>query len=259
MSPLLIPTRSKRCLQNGPCWWALQGLLFWWAWLNWLSCHLDVKVCWFNDNLLQVTFQYQFSSGGRTGTKSKALEILIGYLFGAAVSSSLVAIAKFTIGRLRPHFLDVCQPDFEAIDCGTPSHPIFVTDYVCKGNALFYSEVNSKIFETWQMKATLVIICRKTRTLCCMPSRKLTLALCLVILVLCFKLPHFVSCICKLVLLTSLATSLLLVSISWGEMYFKTTQSFSFFPLKTGIHVKRLRDFLIQFFKMWEILYQPKI
>lgn len=62
------------------------------------------------------------------------INMCLGFLFGAAASHSLVTIAKYTIGRLRPHFLDVCQPDYLAIDCGTQQHPIYVTNYTCLGN-----------------------------------------------------------------------------------------------------------------------------
>ena len=64
---------------------------------------------------------------------------MIGYLFGAAACNSIVTIAKFTVGRLRPHFFDVCNPNFETIDCGSPEHPIFVTNYVCQGNQNLFS------------------------------------------------------------------------------------------------------------------------
>ena len=66
--------------------------------------------------------------------KIDVLHIMTGYLFGAAASYSFVTISKFTIGRLRPHFLDVCRPNFEEIDCGTDTHPFFVTNYQCQGN-----------------------------------------------------------------------------------------------------------------------------
>ncbi|KAK7896502.1 hypothetical protein WMY93_021827 [Mugilogobius chulae] len=36
------------------------------------------------------------------------------FLFGAAMSQSLTDIAKYSIGRLRPHFLDICKPDWKA-------------------------------------------------------------------------------------------------------------------------------------------------
>uniref|UniRef100_A0A3B4WT60 Phospholipid phosphatase 1 n=1 Tax=Seriola lalandi dorsalis TaxID=1841481 RepID=A0A3B4WT60_SERLL len=39
------------------------------------------------------------------------------FLFGAAMSQSLTDIAKYSIGRLRPHFLDVCKPDWKHINC----------------------------------------------------------------------------------------------------------------------------------------------
>ena len=41
------------------------------------------------------------------------INMVLGYLFGATASISLVTMAKFTVGRLRPHFLEVCQPDLE--------------------------------------------------------------------------------------------------------------------------------------------------
>lgn len=38
--------------------------------------------------------------------------------FGAACSQLTTDIAKYTIGRLRPHFFDVCKPD---INCNDPN------------------------------------------------------------------------------------------------------------------------------------------
>ena len=74
--------------------------------------------------------------------ESETVGIIIGYLFGAAASVSLVGIAKSTIGRLRPHFLDVCKPDFSQIECGTFQRPNYITEYHCLGNEeLFPSKV----------------------------------------------------------------------------------------------------------------------
>uniref|UniRef100_A0A667J5R5 Phosphatidic acid phosphatase type 2/haloperoxidase domain-containing protein n=1 Tax=Lynx canadensis TaxID=61383 RepID=A0A667J5R5_LYNCA len=39
------------------------------------------------------------------------------FLFGCAISQSFTDIAKVSIGRLRPHFLNVCNPDFSQINC----------------------------------------------------------------------------------------------------------------------------------------------
>lgn len=53
------------------------------------------------------------------------------FLFGAAASQSLTDIAKYSIGRLRPHFLDVCDPDWSKINCSNG----YIENYVCRGNA----------------------------------------------------------------------------------------------------------------------------
>ena len=45
-----------------------------------------------------------------------ALYKIIGvFLFGAAVSQSITDIGKFSIGRLRPHFIDVCRPNVTSV------------------------------------------------------------------------------------------------------------------------------------------------
>uniref|UniRef100_A0A182QVZ1 Phosphatidic acid phosphatase type 2/haloperoxidase domain-containing protein n=1 Tax=Anopheles farauti TaxID=69004 RepID=A0A182QVZ1_9DIPT len=53
--------------------------------------------------------------------------------FGAAVSQLLTDVGKYTIGRLRPHFIDVCRPRMpdgttctDAINQGR-----YITDFVC--------------------------------------------------------------------------------------------------------------------------------
>lgn len=51
---------------------------------------------------------------------------LIVWLFGAVSSELFTDISKFTAGRLRPHFLDVCQPHIN-----TPTGMIKLDDY-CK-------------------------------------------------------------------------------------------------------------------------------
>ncbi|XP_036081331.1 phospholipid phosphatase 1 isoform X4 [Rousettus aegyptiacus] len=53
------------------------------------------------------------------------------FLFGAAASQSLTDIAKYSIGRLRPHFLDVCDPDWSKINCSDG----YIENYICQGNA----------------------------------------------------------------------------------------------------------------------------
>jgi phosphatidate phosphatase len=51
------------------------------------------------------------------------------FIFGCAVSQSFTDIAKVSVGRMRPHFLDVCRPDWSAINCSLG----YITDYQCNG------------------------------------------------------------------------------------------------------------------------------
>ena len=44
----------------------------------------------------------------------------LGYcVLGAATTFVLTDMSKFTVGRLRPHFLRLCEPDFSQIKCKT--------------------------------------------------------------------------------------------------------------------------------------------
>ncbi len=59
------------------------------------------------------------------------------FLFGAAMSQSLTDIAKYSIGRLRPHFLDVCKPDWSLINCSSGA---YIEDFTCKGDQTLTNE-----------------------------------------------------------------------------------------------------------------------
>ncbi|XP_011314470.1 putative phosphatidate phosphatase [Fopius arisanus] len=49
--------------------------------------------------------------------------------FGSMASQVMTDIAKYTIGRLRPHFMDVCKPN---IDCTLPQYQhMYITDFTC--------------------------------------------------------------------------------------------------------------------------------
>lgn len=46
------------------------------------------------------------------------LYFYIGYfLFGAALCQSLSNVAKYSVGRLRPHFMSICKPSFNVSSC----------------------------------------------------------------------------------------------------------------------------------------------
>ncbi|XP_034152682.1 phospholipid phosphatase 1 isoform X2 [Esox lucius] len=59
------------------------------------------------------------------------------FLFGAAMSQSLTDIAKYSIGRLRPHFLAVCKPDWKLINC---TAGVYIEDFTCNGEARLVNE-----------------------------------------------------------------------------------------------------------------------
>jgi len=54
------------------------------------------------------------------------------FVFGAFVNQLLTDTTKFTIGRLRPHFLQVCNPVYGNINCSIPNFN-YITNYSCQG------------------------------------------------------------------------------------------------------------------------------
>ena len=58
------------------------------------------------------------------------------FVLGLAITMFLTELAKRMVGRLRPHFLDVCRPEQSRLTCGNSSLlPIFTGDDFCTGNA----------------------------------------------------------------------------------------------------------------------------
>jgi phosphatidate phosphatase len=58
------------------------------------------------------------------------------YMFGLLVVQFLTNLAKYTIGRLRPHYIDVCKPLFTVynltrIDCKLKEYFAYEVDYIC--------------------------------------------------------------------------------------------------------------------------------
>lgn len=55
---------------------------------------------------------------------------LYNFYFGAFASQTLTDISKYSIGRLRPHFIEVCKPN---INCKSDSNiNQYITDYECE-------------------------------------------------------------------------------------------------------------------------------
>ncbi|XP_061744567.1 phospholipid phosphatase 3 isoform X2 [Nerophis ophidion] len=64
------------------------------------------------------------------------------FIFGCAVSQSFTDIAKVSVGRMRPHFLDVCKPDFSAINCSLG----YIMEYTCSGKDSDVQEARKSFF-----------------------------------------------------------------------------------------------------------------
>jgi len=57
------------------------------------------------------------------------------FLFGLSITQAATNISKYSVGRLRPHFLAVCEPDYSQFNCSGPNNvPRYVNDYVCTGD-----------------------------------------------------------------------------------------------------------------------------
>lgn len=89
------------------------------------------------------------------------------FLFGCAVSQSFTDIAKVSVGRMRPHFLDVCKPNFSTINCSLG----YITNYTCTGEdsevqearfvTLFFSFVVLKEHLKWKQRVNETLCLRR--------------------------------------------------------------------------------------------------
>uniref|UniRef100_A0A224XH03 Putative lipid phosphate phosphatase n=1 Tax=Panstrongylus lignarius TaxID=156445 RepID=A0A224XH03_9HEMI len=60
---------------------------------------------------------------------SNSYKVIGVFLFGAACSQLTTDIAKYMIGRLRPHFIDICNPD---VDCSQPANRFrYIYEFNC--------------------------------------------------------------------------------------------------------------------------------
>ncbi|XP_015273454.1 PREDICTED: lipid phosphate phosphohydrolase 3-like, partial [Gekko japonicus] len=64
------------------------------------------------------------------------------FLFGCTVGQSLTNMAKVAVGRLRPHFLAVCRPNFTHIDCSAG----YVEEYSCTGGVSEEKEARKSFY-----------------------------------------------------------------------------------------------------------------
>ncbi|PIO14309.1 hypothetical protein AB205_0146990, partial [Aquarana catesbeiana] len=79
---------------------------------------------------MYMVFSKRLYSRSECNNYVAALYKVIGtFLFGASVSQSLTDLAKYMIGRPRPNFIAVCDPDWKMINCSG-----YVTELECRGS-----------------------------------------------------------------------------------------------------------------------------
>lgn len=69
-------------------------------------------------------------------------KIVGSFVFGAALSQSLTDIAKYSIGRLRPHFLTVCKPNWSVVDCKSG----YIESVTCTGDPRIINEARLSFY-----------------------------------------------------------------------------------------------------------------
>ena len=71
------------------------------------------------------------SSKSRTYVE-RCYRIIKVFLFGCAATQFLTEIGKYSVGRLRPHFFDVCKPNITTCTSALG----YITEVVCQGTDL---------------------------------------------------------------------------------------------------------------------------
>jgi len=75
---------------------------------------------------------------------------LLAYTSGAMVVGSLTVVGKYAMGRLRPHFFDVCQPiltiDGREFDCvaSGDNGTVYHENYECRGNVKLFPDPHER-------------------------------------------------------------------------------------------------------------------
>ncbi|XP_068128254.1 phospholipid phosphatase 3-like [Hyperolius riggenbachi] len=88
----------------------------------------------------RVNKQRRSQASPREGYLSSIYRQILPFLFGSALGQSLTNAAKLSAGRLRPNFLDVCQP--ERLNCSVG----FIEDYTCTGSPSAVTEARKSFY-----------------------------------------------------------------------------------------------------------------
>ena len=69
----------------------------------------------------------------------KTMLTLYAFFTGIFITLLVTNVVKFSVGELRPHFIDICKPNFTEIECrDSYGYSVYVTNYTCYGTDTKY-------------------------------------------------------------------------------------------------------------------------
>ena len=84
----------------------------------------------------------EYICSNRKSFKIRCFQLLNIYMIGAVGSHLIVDVGKYTVGRLRPHFFDLCQPQVNGKPVsdtnGCNENNGYVLNYKCKPNMNYF-------------------------------------------------------------------------------------------------------------------------
>uniref|UniRef100_A0A9J7Z3L5 Phosphatidic acid phosphatase type 2/haloperoxidase domain-containing protein n=1 Tax=Cyprinus carpio carpio TaxID=630221 RepID=A0A9J7Z3L5_CYPCA len=125
-SVLSSPKAPEVCFRNRECSRLEESSVF--VWTSAACCSIIFGECLSLYLRSRASFSYEYVVCVYKAVGS--------FVFGAALSQSLTDIAKYTIGRLRPHFLTVCKPDWSLTDCKSG----YIENVTCTGDPVIINE-----------------------------------------------------------------------------------------------------------------------
>ncbi|XP_078412094.1 phospholipid phosphatase 2 isoform X1 [Cetorhinus maximus] len=111
---------------------------------HWLMAAVIIPVCIIIITVGEAFMVHQKKLYSRSEFNNyvAALYKVVGtFMFGASVSQSLTDIAKYTVGRLRPSFLALCNPNMSLVNCSQ-----YVQIDVCTGSAREVTEARLSFY-----------------------------------------------------------------------------------------------------------------
>ncbi len=93
----------------------------------------------------------------------QVLKYIAQFFFGLLIVMTTFDICKNVIGRLRPHFFSICQPNFGELNCTNGLQHMYIEEYECMGDNAHRIEEAHRSFPSGH--ATISVYCMLFLTL----------------------------------------------------------------------------------------------